>query len=166
MADAPRSDDSGRDETPTERADRNWSELLQELRVVETGVQILTGFLLTLPFQQRFAGLSGREEALYLVVLLLSIVTTGLVVAPVAFHRILFRHHEKGRLVSAANALAGAGLLFLALSVCGVCLLVVEVVLNGLAAVIATAGVATFFVLVWLVVPLRSLRRGDAGVGS
>src|SRR3712207_4786869 len=92
---AGRSDDrtrsgDGRHETPAERSDRNWNGLLQELRVTQTGVQILTGFLLTLPFQERFEDLDGYQRTLYLVLVLLAILTTGLITAPVSLHRILF----------------------------------------------------------------------------
>lgn len=79
-----------RGETFEERLDRNWSELLQELRVVQTGVQFLTGFLLTLPFQQRFASLTGGQRVGYLRAVGLSIGSTATLIAPVALHRMLF----------------------------------------------------------------------------
>ncbi|MFF7157888.1 DUF6328 family protein, partial [Streptomyces sp. NPDC008139] len=79
----------GRDETPEERADRQWGELLQELRVVQTGVQILFGFLLTVPFQQRFGQLSDGERTLYIVTVMLGAATTGALVGPVSLHRML-----------------------------------------------------------------------------
>jgi uncharacterized protein DUF6328 len=79
-----------------ERAvDRNWNELLQELRVTQTGLQILTGFLVTLPFQQRFSGLGSRQVLLYLVTLEVAIVATVLVLAPASLHRLLFRQQER-----------------------------------------------------------------------
>jgi hypothetical protein len=152
-------DGTGRDETPTERMDRNWVELLQELRVVETGVQILTGFLLTLPFQQRFAQLSGRQHSLYLVVVGCSVAATGLLIAPVSYHRVLFRHHEKDRLVGAADTLAKAGLVMLALAICGVTLLVFDVVAGAAPAIAVTVAAAVFFSTLWLFLPL-GLRRG------
>jgi hypothetical protein len=77
-----------RGETPLERLDRNWADLLQELRVVQTGVQLLTGFLLTLPFQARFAQLHQFEENLYLSTVGLAIASTGFLIAPVLIHRI------------------------------------------------------------------------------
>src|SRR5215213_2429038 len=82
-------------ETERERINRNWDELLQELRVTQTGVQILTGFLLTLPFQQRFEDLDDYQRDLFLVLVLLAVLTTALIVAPVSLHRILFRKHLK-----------------------------------------------------------------------
>ena len=81
----------GRDETETERLDRNWGELLQELRVLETGTQILTGFLLTVAFQQKFSQLNAGQVTLYLVLVSLSALATMLVLAPVSLHRTLFR---------------------------------------------------------------------------
>ena len=83
--------DTDRDETEAQRLDRNWSGLLQELRVAQTGVQLLTGFLLTLPFQQRFTQLDGVMRTVYLVTVACSIGATVLLVAPVSMHRLLFR---------------------------------------------------------------------------
>src|SRR4051812_35091858 len=100
----------GRNETRDQRLDRNWNELLQELRVTQTGVQILAGFLLTLPFQARFAGLPSFERWVYLATVLVTCFATILLIAPVAVHRALFRRHEKDRLVDAADRLARAGL--------------------------------------------------------
>jgi hypothetical protein len=113
--------------------DRNWSELLQELRVARTGTQILTGFLLTLPFSSGFPTREDHQRKLYLAVLLGSVVATGLNVAPVAYHRILFRRHKRRWLVSGADVAARATLVMLALDSAAVVLLVFEVV-AGLAA--------------------------------
>jgi O-antigen/teichoic acid export membrane protein len=157
-AEQPTGNDLGRDETATERMDRNWSELLQELRVVETGVQILTGFLLTLPFQQRFTQLTSDQRNLYLVVVACAITATGLLIAPVSYHRVLFRHHEKDRLVGAADTLAKAGLVFLALAICGVALLVFDVVAGATPAIAVAGTAAVFFLTLWLFLPLW-LRR-------
>ena len=85
----------GRDETPLERLDRNWDELLQELRVTQTGVQILTAFLLTVPFTNGFSQLDGFQRDCYLVVLCGSVLTTALLMAPVAYHRVLFRQRQR-----------------------------------------------------------------------
>ncbi|MFZ2176577.1 MAG: DUF6328 family protein, partial [Rhodococcus sp. (in: high G+C Gram-positive bacteria)] len=98
-----------RHETETQRLDRNWSGLLQELRVVQTGVQLLTGFLLTLPFQQRFADLTDFEVPVYLVTVALSVTSTMLLVAPAGFHRVLFRQHALPVLVSTSHKLAVGG---------------------------------------------------------
>src|SRR5689334_24279591 len=101
----------GRDETPLERLDRNWDELLQELRVVQTGMQILTGFLLTLPFQQRFSDLQAFEKDLYLITLAMSTAATIVLVSPVAMHRLLFRRHALPVLVEQGQRFAVTGLL-------------------------------------------------------
>ena len=150
--------DDRRGETPTERLDRNWDELLQELRVTQTGVQVLTGFLVTLPFQARFATLTGAQRSLYLVVLLLSATATGLIIAPVSAHRILFRRHRKATLVTMGDVASKAGLAVLAVAVAGVVLLVFDVVLGAGAAAVAAAATLAFYVGAWLVVPLL-LRR-------
>src|SRR5271156_7011703 len=83
-----------RGETETQRLDRNWNSLLQELRVVQTGVQLLTGFLLTLPFQQRFDVLSPSMRDVYLTTVCLAVSATVLLITPVSIHRMLFRRHR------------------------------------------------------------------------
>ncbi|MGY2874743.1 hypothetical protein ACVW00_001933 [Marmoricola sp. URHA0025 HA25] len=144
--------------------DRNWTELLQELRVAQTGTQILTGFLLTLPFTSTFPKLGDDQKTLYLVVLLGSVVATGLNVAPVAYHRILFRRRKRRWLVSAANIVARAALVMLALDSAGVVLLVFDVVVGRLAAVIAAASVLLFLLLLWGAVAFAERAFGkDAG---
>ncbi|MHA7134224.1 DUF6328 family protein [Oerskovia turbata] len=148
-----------RDETDDERADRNWAELLQELRVTQMGVQILTGFLLTLPFQQRFADLDETQRTIYLCLVLLSVLATGLLVAPVALHRLLFRKHLKTRLVTSADRLARVGLVVLALVVAGTVLLIFDVVVGLTAGVIAAVGALVLFVLLWVALPLALVRR-------
>ena len=150
--------DDGRGETSNARLDRNWEELLQELRVTQTGVQVLTGFLVTLPFQARFATLSGPQRTLYLVVLVLSATATGLIIAPVSAHRILFRRRRKATLVTMGDVASKAGLAVLAVAVAGVVLLVFDVVVGAGAAAVAAAATLTFYVVAWLVVPLL-LRR-------
>ena len=112
--------DADRDETEAERLDRNWSSLLQELRVAQTGVQLLTGFLLTLPFQARFTELDGTMRTVYLVTVACSIGSTVLLVAPVGMHRVLFRRHRLDAIVSASHAFAIAGLLLLGVALGGV----------------------------------------------
>ena len=149
----------GRDETRTERLDRNWNELLQELRVTQTGVQLLTAFLLSLPLQQRFTGLATYQHGLYLVAVGLSISATGFLVAPVAVHRVLFRRHERDRLVAVADLAARVGLVFLGLAVTIVVAFIFGVVVNGLAAIVAGAATAALLVVLWWVVPFAVLRH-------
>ncbi len=148
-----------RSETPTERADRNWNELLQELRVTQTGIQILSGFLLTLPFQQRFTVLNEHQRWLFLFAVVSSILATGLMVAPVSSHRILFRQHEKAALVTLSDRLAKAGLCALAVTVLSVLTLIFWVVLGTSPAVVATVVAGMFFLTMWLIVPSWLLRR-------
>ncbi len=149
----------GRDETPDERMDRNWNELLQELRVAQTGVQILTGFLLTVPFQQRFADLDAYQRDVYLVLVVLAVAATGFIVAPVSLHRILFRRHLKRELVESADRLAQTGLALLALVLTGSALLLFDVVVDRAAGLWAGGAVLAGLTVVWLLVPLR-LARG------
>ena len=144
-----------------ETLDRNWNELLQELRVAQTGVQILTGFLLTLPFTERFSELDRFQVTTYLVVIAGAVLTTGSVVAPVAFHRILFRHRQRRWLVESANQCARAGLLLLALTSSGVLLLVFDVVLGTGPGLVALGVALLFFTATWVVVPLVGERGGD-----
>ena len=148
-----------RHETPTERLDRNWDELLQELRVVQTGVQILAGFLLTLPFQQRFTEVDEVDRQVYLVAFCLTVAATAFLVAPVASHRLLFRRHEKATLVAIAHACARIGLVALGLAVSSVAFVIFDVVTGTLGAVVATSGSLLLFLVNWLLLPLGVIRR-------
>jgi thiosulfate reductase cytochrome b subunit len=158
MADDPYDFD---DESEEERLTRNLNELLQELRVTQTGVQILTGFLLTLPFTNRFGSLDTVQRAAYLAVLCGSVIATGLIIAPVAFHRVLFRHGQRPWLVRAANWAARAGLVSLALTTSGVVWLVFDLVTDRTAASVAGVLSLIFFGTLWAVVPLRAPRSKD-----
>lgn len=152
---------SERNETPAERLDRNWAELLQELRVTQTGIQLLSGFLLILPFQTRFAEIDEALVGVFLAAVLLAALSTGLVLAPVTAHRLLFRRHEKDVLVRLGTAMAKAGLACLALTTGLVATLVVGVVVGLTAGVITgLASLAVFFGL-WLVLPLALVRRRE-----
>jgi hypothetical protein len=152
-----------RHETPAERSDRNWAELLQELRVAQTGVQLLTAFLLSLPFQQRFAGITTNQKVTYLVVVLLSVAATGVLIAPVAVHRAVFRRNEKARLVDFAARLASIGLVLLAMAVSGVVVLIFLVTVGPLAGVLAGVATALLLLLLWAVIPLTARRSHRSG---
>jgi hypothetical protein len=147
-----------RDETPTQQLDRNWSELLQELRVSQTGVQLLTAFLLSLPFQQRFETITHSQREIYLVVVTLALLSTGLLLAPVSIHRRVFRLHERRELVRVANVLAQAGLATLSLALAGVATLIFDVTETPTAGF--AAGVITLAILaaLWYLIP-SILRR-------
>ena len=150
---------AGRNETREEQLDRNWAELLQELRVLQTGVQILAGFLLTLPFQQRFEDLDDFQMGLYLVNVVIATLTTAFILLPVSVHRRLFRQRLKETLVSSADtitkiALAGVGMLSV-----GTAALVFDVT-AGRAAGLTAGGILLAVLLVLLVyVPLRLNKR-------
>ncbi len=147
-------DKQARHESVTERLDRNWTSLLQELRVVETGVQLLTGLLLTLPFQQRFVLLDHPMRMVYLATVACSVASTVLLVAPVGMHRVLFRRHRLPILVSAAHRLSFAGLLLLGVAMAGVTDIIFDTV-EGRRAGIASGVVALVaFGLCWLALPL------------
>ncbi|GII99100.1 hypothetical protein CLV28_1741 [Sediminihabitans luteus] len=144
-----------RGETREQQMDRNWNELLQELRVTQTGTQILTGFLLTVPFSARFETLDDLERTTYLVVVLLAVLATGLLVAPVSVHRVLFRRERKAELVHIADRLARAGLAVLALTITGCVVLLVDVVLDTRAGTVAGVCVLAALAVLWVVLPLR-----------
>lgn len=150
----PRIDESGREETEEERADRNLSDLLQELRVALPGVQVLFAFLLTVPFSQRFEDLSSFEERLYFGVLICAALATVLLVAPTAGHRILFRRQQKEYLVTVANNLSLAGLLLLAVGMSGAIALISSFLFGSLTAIVSTAVVALAFAGFWYAGPI------------
>ncbi|SNQ46014.1 conserved membrane hypothetical protein [Frankia canadensis] len=153
-------------ETPYQRLTRNWAELLQEIRVAQTGVQILFGFLLTLPFSARFGVVEPYQRAIFIGVLLLTALASALLIGPVAFHRIVFRHHARAELVRTANALALGGLAVLGLAIIGVVLLVVSVLTGVLTTVLIASGTAATFVVVWGVLPGLALRRSGPREGG
>src|SRR6266566_10034800 len=115
-------------ETEAERDDRNLAELLQELRVAGLGVQVLFGFLLSLPFTTRFVKLTHPERGLYIASILMAVISIALLLGPVAYHRIVFRQHEKERLVKDANIMAITGLAAVGLAITAAVLLVVSYV--------------------------------------
>lgn len=149
---------SPRPETEEERDDRNLAELLQELRVAGLGVQVLFGFLLSLPFTSKFSQLSGGQRNLYLTSLTLAAVSTALLVGPVAYHRWVFRRRQKEHLVRAANVLALLGLAAVALAVSAAVWLVTSFVASGGPAVLITVIVVVMFGGLWFAFPLARRR--------
>jgi Family of unknown function (DUF6328) len=143
-----------RDESEAERLDRNYNELLQELRVLQAGMQILFAFLLSLAFQQRFTAVTEFERNVYVGTLIVACLATGCLLAPVAFHRMVFRRGMKAELMAAANRFVGAGLSLLFLAMLGAVLLVLDFLLNLPFAVVVIAAIAVVFLLMWLVLPL------------
>jgi len=154
--------EQARDETPMQRLDRNWADLLQELRVVQTGVQLLTGFLLTLPFQTRFESLTEEQRTIYLITVALSVAATGFLIAPVSLHRILFRQHARELMVTVSHRLALVGMALLGGAIVGVVLLIFDVVAGTSTGVIAAVAAFVLLVSLWAVLPLIA-RRAETG---
>lgn len=148
---------SDRHETEAERIDRNLDELLQELRVASVGVQVLFGFLLSLPFTLRFEELSTTQHAIYTGDLLFAALATALLIAPAAHHRLAFRRHEKARVLRRGNRLAILGLLSVAAAISGSVLLVLSTVYDSAVVPVIAGAVAAVFVILWFVLP----RVGD-----
>lgn len=154
--------DRGRgDETPEERADRRWGDLLQELRVAQTGVQILFGFLLTVVFQQRFTDLSDTDRHIYTVTVVLGAATVGALVGPVALHRILTGLRLKPETVLLASRLTVLGLVLLLCTMVSSLLLVLRLAARDTWAAVLVGVVATWFMLCWFMVPLWARHRGN-----
>jgi Family of unknown function (DUF6328) len=152
-----------RGETVDQVLDRNVIELLQELRVAFTGVQILFGFLLSLAFAQRFQDLDGLQLTVYTTALMSTALATMLLIAPVSFHRLVFRRRQKAALVSVADRflLVGLGLLIPAIG--SSVMLILDVALGRVAAVVGTSVTVLVGVLTWYVLPL-AIRRSGHGV--
>src|SRR3954471_5615007 len=155
----PEGPDEERGETEAQREDRKWDDMLQELRVIQTGTQLTAGFLLTLPFQQRFADLSTFQERFYLALVLLAAVVTTLVLTPIAIHRRLAGRRIKGRLVSSAHVAMQAVLGTLALLLVGITGFIFDVVVSGTAALVAAGSIALLLVALLVVVPRRLVDR-------
>ena len=159
MVDVGEAEDPGpREESEADRLDRNLGELLQELRVAGLGVQVLFGFLLSLPFTTRFTHLSPGQRNLYLGTIVLAAVATALLLGPVAYHRLVFRQGQKERLVRAANIMAITGLATVGLAVSAAILLVTDFVSSGLTAGLITAFVTCLFAGLWFALPLAHRR--------
>jgi len=151
--------DSNRDETVAERYDRNWLDLIQELRVAQTGIQVLAGLLLTVPFSYRFGDIASHDRVLFLVSFALAVLTIGLMIAPVTMHRFLFGRNQKDVLVRVGHRIANFGLAALGLTLVAVTALIFSVVVSALAGAIAGAVVLVFYALVWVALPMSLLRQ-------
>jgi hypothetical protein len=148
-----------RGESDLERADRNWDELLGELRVTQTGVAVLFSLLLTVPFSSRFEDVTSFQRQVYLAALLLSAASAIVLIAPVAYHRLLFRQRQKPHVVQVANRMALAGLGLLGLTLVAVLLLVTDVLLARPIAVTIAAVFAAGTTGLW-VLPGALRRNG------
>jgi hypothetical protein len=155
-------DEDGRGEGALQRADRNMVELLQELRVAQTGVQILFGFLLALSFTERFSRIDAVQLSVYVVTLLLSVVTAGLLVAPAAVHRMTFQCGVKAETVQLGHRLFTVGLGALALTLIGAVLLVLDVAVGWVSAVLAAVMVGVVLIGLWFGLAIPLVRRAGA----
>lgn len=152
---------SGRHETPAERLDRKWNDQLQELRVMQTGAQLLAGFLLTLPFQETFGDLDDVQRTTYLALVALAALTTLLVLGPVAIHRRLTGLHVKERVVATTHRLMAGVLTCLALLVSGMTFFLYDVVADRATGIVAGLVVALLAVSLLVVMPHALRDRAD-----
>lgn len=160
-------------ETEKERIDRNWGELLQELRVVQTGTQIITGFLLAAVFQPRFEELDTFQLITYLLLVAASITTTIVGLAPVSLHRYLFRKQAKDKVLAHADRFARLTLMGVAVTFVGIALLIFDFVLGRVWGIALASATTLLVLLFWIVVPSRALAvdraeerlaRGSSGI--
>lgn len=142
-----------RDEGEAEALDRHWHEILQELRLAQTGTQIMFAFLLTIGFTTPFQASDDFTYALYAATLVTTAIAMGLFLAPVAFHRVVFQERLRDRMVPIADQLASVGLLFLIAAVAGALLLALDVVMGRGAAIAVVLGVVTITALLWYALP-------------
>ncbi|WP_405697297.1 DUF6328 family protein [Streptomyces sp. NBC_01185] len=152
---------SGRRETEEERADRQWGELLQELRVAQTGVQILFGFLLAVVFQPRFADLSTVDRNIYVVTVMLGSATAAALIGPVSYHRLLTGRRMKPQTVTWASRLTKLGLGLLFCTMCSTLLLIMRVALHNVVALWLVGAMALWFLVCWFVFPLWAIARNN-----
>jgi hypothetical protein len=148
-------------ETEDERVSRNWDEILQELRVTQTGTQILLAFLLTLPFQARFGDLDGEQIGIYLALVCAAAAATILAITPVALHRALFRRGAKPALVFTANLLMRLALAALALALSGAVFLIFDVVLGHTVSLVVGGTTLIVTVAMWAVLPAFLRKRRE-----
>jgi hypothetical protein len=150
-----------RGEDPQERTARELIELLNELRVILPGVQVLFAFLLTVPFTQRFPDLDDLETGVFFMTLLCTAVATALLIAPSAHHRMLWRGGVREQRLAMGNILTIAGLIFLVPAMVGVVFVITDFIFGLTAAVVVTVLLALFFVMLWYVFPLRYRGKDD-----
>lgn len=148
-----------RNESEATRLDRNYSELLQELRVAQTGVQVLFAFLLGIAFTQRYTALESYERVFYVVTLVSAACTAIMLIAPAAVHRMLFGEHRKDEVVELTSRLAGVGLALLAIAMLSAVLFVLDVVTTLLVSIIITSLLAALIAVVWYLLPATQRTR-------
>ncbi|KKZ69935.1 DUF6328 family protein [Streptomyces showdoensis] len=149
----------GRHETPEERADRRWGELMQEIRVAQTGVQIFFGFLLTVVFTPRFAELPDTDRTIYVITVSLSAAAIGALIGPVSFHRMVAGRRLKPRAVIWTSRLISVGLVLLLATLTTALLLVLRVATRASYVPWLVGGLFLWYLLCWFVLPLWVRRR-------
>lgn len=147
-----------RRETYAEKLDRNWAEILQELRILQTGLQLIAGFLMTLPFQARFTVLDQYAQTLYLVLVVIASIALLVVLTPLSVHRWLFRKQVKDRLVASGAWAAKAGLGLAALLIMGTSALIFDVVLGRWQSLVAGGVLCLLCIMMFLAVPAAIAR--------
>jgi hypothetical protein len=150
-----------REETEHERLTRNVSELLQELRVAQAGVQFLFGFLLAVAFTEPYARASGFQQFAHVVAVIFAVAATALLSAPAAWHRMLFRQGERPKIIEVANRHAIAGMACLAVAMTFTVLLLLSAVLALWAAIVIAVLAAVLFATLWFLLPLRRRRKNE-----
>ena len=149
----------GRDELPTERLDRNSDELMQQLRVAGTGIQVLLAFLLVVPFNARWSQATAFDRYVYFVTLLCMAAAAALLIAPSVHHRVLFRHGEKRYLVAMGNRMAIIAMVLVTVGLTGILLLISNVLFGGVTAAIVAVVTLVGAATLWFGLPLRQMRR-------
>ncbi|XTZ18570.1 DUF6328 family protein [Micromonospora echinospora] len=151
-------------ETEKQRWQRNFADLLQELRVAQTGVQILFAFLLTLPFSAGFDDTTGFQKDVYVVALIAAAAATAMIISPVAFHRALFRQGRKPELVRFAHRMASGGLAFMLVSMVSAVLLITDFILDRPIAFLLSVITGLWFLTFWAILPFARRNWGEDDV--
>lgn len=155
--------DPGRDETEEERADRRWGDLIQEVRVAQTGVQILFGFLLTVVFTPRYEQLPQTEKTIYIVTVVLGAAATGALVGPVSFHRLVTGRHIKPATVRWAGRMTFAGLILLLATMTSALLLILRVAADDEYVPWLVVSVLVWYLVCWFALPAWIRARHSGG---
>ena len=153
--------ETGREETESERLDRNLQEMLGELRVALPGVQVLFAFLLVVPFNQRFADVTQFQKTVFFATLLCTAASTICLIAPTVHHRLEFRQQDKHRIVHTGNRIVVLGLVLLAIAMTGAVMFVTDFLYASPTTTIVAAATGATFLVFWYVIPLRRLAQGD-----
>jgi Family of unknown function (DUF6328) len=153
--------DTGREESESERLDRNLQEMLGELRVALPGVQVLFAFLLVVPFNQRFTEVTQFQKTVFFATLLCTAASTICLIAPTTHHRLEFRQQDKQRIVTTGNRIVVLGLLLLAVAMSGAVLFVTDFLYSSTTTIVTSACVGAAFAVFWYLIPLRRLAQSD-----